>query len=440
MRRGFFMSTSPLIWYPSGGIYMEKVDLDFSLEAVPNNHRSGFGKILVVMLGLTFFSASMWSGGELGQGLSFMQFLVIVLIGNLILGLYTGALAYIAAKTGLSTHLLARYAFGEKGSYISSFLLSFTQIGWFGVGTAMFAYPVQKVTGANIYLLIIIAGILMTLTVVFGMKGLVVISFIAVPLITILGSTSVFKAVDSMGGYGALTAYEPAEQIGLAAALTICIGSFISAGTLTPDFTRFSRKKTSAVIATVIAFFIGNTLMFVFGAVGSIATGEADISEVMFMQNLIVPAIIVLGLNIWTTNDNALYASGLGLSNITKISRKKVVIFNGLVGTIGAMWLYNHFVDFLTVLGSALPPIGAIILADFFILNRGHYKPFHEMTFRGVNWIAVLAWGLGIVAATVIPGIPPINALIGSAVMYVLISKVVDNIKVNKSVTTTEKV
>src|SRR5699024_6316228 len=98
--------------------------------------------------------------------------------------------------------------------------------------------------------------------------------------------------------------------------------------------------------------------------VGSIATGEADISEVMFMQNLIVPAIIVLGLNIWTTNDNALYASGLGLSNITKISRKKVVIFNGLVGTIGAMWLYNHFVDFLTVLGSALPPIGAIILAD----------------------------------------------------------------------------
>src|SRR5699024_11284133 len=105
------------------------------------------------------------------------------------------------------------------------------------------------------------------------------------------------------------------------------IGSFISAGTLTPDFTRFSRKKISAVIATVIAFFIGNTLMFVFGAVGSIATGEADISEVMFMQNLIVRAIIVLGINIGTTHDNALYASGLGLSDITYVSRDNVVIF-----------------------------------------------------------------------------------------------------------------
>ncbi|HLQ73192.1 MAG TPA: cytosine permease [Bacillota bacterium] len=412
---------------------MSKVDLDFSLEPVPTSHRSGFGKILVVMLGLTFFSASMWSGGELGQGLTFWQFMLIVLAGNLILGLYTGALAYIAAKTGLSTHLLAKYAFGEKGSYISSFMLSFTQIGWFGVGTAMFAYPVQKVTGANIYLLIIVAGILMTLTVIFGMKGLVVISFIAVPLITILGSTSVFKAVDSMGGFEALTAYEPAEQMGVAVAITICIGSFISAGTLTPDFTRFANRKMSAVVATIIAFFIGNTLMFLFGAVGSIATGEADISEVMFLQNLIVPAIIVLGLNIWTTNDNALYASSLGLSNITKISRKKVVIFNGLLGTILASWLYLHFVDFLTILGSALPPIGAIILADFFILRRGNYKPYEGMAFRSINWIAIVAWGAGVISALVIPGIPPINALLGAGVVHVVLTKVLekDDITVN---------
>src|SRR5690625_748976 len=139
---------------------MSSHDKEFSLEAVPQSSRKSFWNILAVMLSLSFFSASMWSGGTLGEGLSFTSFILIVLAGNLILGLYTGALAYIAAKTGLSTHLLARYAFGKQGSYITSFLLSFTQIGWFGVGTAMFAYPVQKVTGANIYLLIIIAGIL----------------------------------------------------------------------------------------------------------------------------------------------------------------------------------------------------------------------------------------------------------------------------------------
>ncbi|WP_284140601.1 MULTISPECIES: cytosine permease [unclassified Virgibacillus] len=411
---------------------MKKIDLEFSLEAVPHTHRNGFWKTLVVMLGLTFFSASMWSGGELGQGLTFMQFIGIVLAGNLILGAYTGALAYMAAKTGLSTHLLARYAFGEKGSYISSFLLAFTQIGWFGVGTAMFAVPVQKVTGIDIYVLIGIAGILMTITAFFGMKALAVISFIAVPLISILGTTSAFKATESLGGFQSLLDYEPTEAIGLAAALTICIGSFISAGTLTPDFTRFARTKKSAVISTVIAFFIGNSLMFLFGAIGSIATGQADISEVMFMQGLLIPAIIVLGLNIWTTNDNALYASGLGLSNITKIPKHKIVVINGLIGTIAAMWLYNNFVGFLTLLGSALPPIGAIILADFFIVHRGQYKAYKEMTFQSFNWMALFAWAAG-VAASFLPGIPPINALVGAAIIHVVGTKVIANVK-NKEV------
>ncbi|MGD6855734.1 cytosine permease [Bacillus infantis] len=419
---------------------MSKVDMDFSLSAVPQRHRSGFWRMLVVMLGLTFFSASMWSGGTLGSGLTFMQFIGIVLAGNLILGAYTGALAYIAAKTGLSTHLLTRYAFGEKGSYLSSFLLAATQVGWFGVGVAMFALPVQKVTGLDAYLLIAIAGILMTATAFFGMKALAILSFIAVPLITILGSFSVFKATETVGGLDGLMQYQPAEAIGLAAALTICVGSFISAGTLTPDFARFANKKRSAVITTVIAFFIGNSLMFIFGAIGAIATGQSDISEVMFIQKLILPAILVLGLNIWTTNDNALYASGLGFSSITKIAKSKVVIFNGIVGTILAMWLYNNFVGWLTILGAALPPVGAIILADYFIIKRGKYKKFEQMRFKAVNWPAMIAWGAGVLAANFIPGIPPVNALLGAAITFVVITKLAALTANTGTITEMEKV
>ncbi|WP_409303417.1 cytosine permease [Peribacillus sp. SCS-155] len=413
----------------------KKVDLDFSLQAVPQSHRHGFWRMMVVMLGFTFFSASMLGGGTLGLGLTMPQFILIVLAGNFILGAYTGALSYISAKTGLSTHLLTRYAFGEKGSYLSSFLLSATQVGWFGVGVAMFAVPVQKVTGIDTYVLIAIAGLLMTSTAFFGMKALAILSFVAVPAIVALGGFSALKAVGSMGGFDALMQHQPAETIGMAAALTICVGSFISGGTLTPDFTRFAGTKKSAVVSTVVAFFIGNSLMFFFGAVGAIATGKSDISEVMFLQGLIVPAIIVLGLNIWTTNDNAIYASGLGISNITKIKKSKVVIFNGIVGTILAMWLYNNFVGFLTLLGSALPPIGAIIIADFFIVNRGRYADFEKMKFKSVNWTALIAWALGFAAAKLLPGIPPLNGLIATAVSYVLLT-IVDN-KVKQ---TTEKI
>ncbi|RFU65165.1 cytosine permease [Peribacillus glennii] len=402
----------------------ENNDKEFSLRAVPTNHRIGFWNMMVVMLGFTFFSASMMGGGTIGTGLDFTQFLLVVMAGNLLLGLYTGALAYAASKTGLSTHLLTKYAFGEKGSYLASFLLSITQIGWFGVGVAMFALPVQKVTGIDTYILIILAGILMSSSAYFGMKSLAVISFISVPLIVILGSFSVFKATQTVGGVDGILSYSPTESIGLAAALSICIGSFISGGTLTADFTRFARTKRSAVITTVIAFFLGNSLMFLFGAVGAISTGVADVSEVMFLQGLILPAIIVLGLNIWTTNDNALYASGLGISNITKIKKSKVVIFNGILGTVMALWLYNNFVGFLNFLNLTLPPIGAILLADFFLLNRGKYKEFEKMTFKSVNWLAIIAWIIGVIGAKFIPGVPSVNAVIGSAGFYLIASMI----------------
>ncbi|RDW15823.1 cytosine permease [Oceanobacillus arenosus] len=399
---------------------MSKIDKEFSLQAVPQPNRKAFWKILAVMLSLSFFSASMLSGGTLGTGLTFVQFIWIVLAGNLLLGLYTGALAFIAAKTGLSTHLLTRYAFGEKGSYIASFLLASTQVGWFGVGLAMFAVPVAKATGINVYALIIIFGSLMTVSSIFGMRMLTILGFVAVPAIAIFGSYSMVDAAEFAGGLQGLFAYEPAQAISLAAALTICIGSFISAGTLTPDFARFAKTTKSAVSANIIAFFLGNSLMFLFGAVGAMAFGKADISDVMFLQGLMIPAIIVLGLNIWTTNDSALYASGLGFSNITKLPKHKVVVFNGILGTIAAMWLYNNFVGFLTVLGTALPSIGAIILADYFILNRGKYQPFETMKFKAINWIAIAAWAGGVAIANFAPGIPPINALLGTAIIYVV--------------------
>jgi cytosine permease len=398
-------------------------DHEFSLQAVPQSSKKGFWSMFVVMLGFTFFSASMLAGGTLGTSLSIKDFLIAVLVGNLILGIYTSLLGYIGASTSLSTHILSRYSFGEKGSYLVSFILSVTQIGWFGVGVAMFALPVHKITGINLYLLIAVTGILMTSSAYFGMKTLTILSIIAVPSIAALGGLSVFKAVDSIGGVAALFAIEPINTITMGAALSICVGSFISGGTLTPDFIRFSKNKKIGVSTTMIAFFLGNSLMFIFGAIGAAVMGQADISEVMFAQGLIVPAIIVLGFNIWTTNDNAIYASGLGFSNITKLPKNKLVIFNGLIGTVGALFLYNNFISWLSFLNSTIPPIGAILIADYFIVNKGKYKSFEGQKFDTVNIKAIASWFVGVLAAKFIPGISPLNAVVATCIVYILVSK-----------------
>ena len=94
----------------------------------------------------------------------------------------------------------------------------------------------------------------------------------------------------------------------------------------------------------MVAFFLGNTLMFSFGAVGGAFTGKDDIFYVMIAQGLAIPAIVVLGANIWTTNNNALYTTGLGYANITKIPKKPLVLVAGILGTLAALWLYDNFV------------------------------------------------------------------------------------------------
>ncbi|MCW7753695.1 cytosine permease [Desulfobotulus sp. H1] len=394
-------------------------DNDFALAHVADSHRKGFWSMLVVMMGFTFFSASMWAGGKLGTGLGAWEFFLAVMTGNLLLGAYTALLAAIAARTGLSTHLLARYSFGEKGSFLPSFLLAVTQVGWFGVGVAMFALPVQKVTGWNLHLIILVSGMIMTFTAWFGMRALTVLSFVAVPAIAVLGFFSVGKAFTDFGGMEGWLGLVPAEPMTLFAAIGICVASFISGGTLTPDFTRFARSTKIAVITTLIAFFLGNSLMFLFGAVGAAFYQQADIADVLMQQGMIVWAMVILGLNIWTTNDNALYASGLGLSNITRWPKKILVLINGAVGTLMALYLYNNFVGWLSFLNTMLPAIGGVLIADYYMVRKASYERLEKSSFVTIRPVAVLAWTAGVLAARYIPGIAPLNSVVCAMAVYV---------------------
>jgi cytosine permease len=394
----------------------QHVDIDYSLEAVPTTARKGFWTMFVIMLGFTFFSASMSVGAKMANGLDLGGFIWAILIGGIILGGYTGVLAYIGSKTGLSLDLLAHRSFGVFGSFLPSALISFTQIGWFGVGVAMFAIPAAELLNISPWVLVIIAGACMTSSAYFGIKGLEIVSFISVPLIAILGVYSMVTATTAGGGLVAIFS-KSAGSLSLFAAVGMVIGSFVSGGTATPNFVRFSKNIRIAVITTIVAFFLGNTLMFAFGAVGGAFTGKDDIFYVMIAQGLAIPALIVLGANIWTTNDNALYTSGLGLSNITKIRKRPMVLIAGVVGTVTAIWLYNNFIGWLSFLNATLPPIGAIIMLDYF-LNKAAYAS-EDSDARKVNWAAIAGVVAGALVGNFVKwGIAAINAMVVASVIY----------------------
>lgn len=393
------------------------VDSDFSLEAVPESARKGFRSLFFVMLGFTFFSASMSVGAKLGNGLDLSGFIWACLIGGLILCIYCGFLAYIGADTGMTMDLLCRRVFGKKGSYLSSFVLGFTQIGWFGVGVAMFSIPTAQLIGINEWILTIAAGLLMTATAATGMKALEVVSTISVPLIVILGVYSMVTAAGDGGGLIAIFE-QSAGKITIFTGIGFVIGSFISGGTATPNFIRFARTKKIAVWTTIIAFFIGNTLMFCFGAVGGAFTGKDDIFYVMIAQGLAIPAIIVLGANIWTTNNNALYTGGLALANIFNVRMKLTTWIAGIVGTALAIWLYWNFVGWLNILNCALPPIGIIVILDYF-KNRSKFQSTYAI--KNINWFNVFGIIIGAIAANLISwGIAAVNAMVIAGLCWIV--------------------
>ena len=97
----------------------------------------------------------------------------------------------------------------------------------------------------------------------------------------------------------------------------LVIGSFVSGGTATPNFTRFAKNATIGTVATVVAFFIGNSLMFFFGAISYIFVGGNDIFEVMIR----------------------------------------------IIGTILSVWLYYNFCNWLNVLNWGISSINGMVVA-----------------------------------------------------------------------------
>ena len=401
------------------------VDFDFATSAVPKANRRSLMTMFMIMLGFTFFSASMWVGQQLAKGLDLSGFIGALILGGLILGGYTGALGFIGAESGLSLDLLAQRSFGLKGSYLPSAMISFTQAGWFGVGLAMFAIPVAKVLFGNdpmmIYIMVVLAGICMTATAYYGIKSLTAISYIAVPCVAILGSVAMFMAISQGEGTLAEQFAKSSGDLTIISGAGLVIGSFVSGGSATPNFTRFAKNGKTGFWVTVVAFFIGNSLMFCFGAVSSIFVGgEAnDIFDVMLKLGLFWTAVLVLGLNIWTTNDNALYTTGLGLANITGMSKKSMVLLSGTLGTVLAVWLYNNFCPFLGMLNATLPPMGIILILSYF-MNRQAYQPNATVEIKEVEWGAVIGVIAGAIVANMLPfGIASINGMLVASICYI---------------------
>lgn len=399
---------------------------DYPLSPVPMNQRKSVWSMGLILLGFTFFTATMWAGGSIGVAFDFSTMLLVLAVGNLLLGLYAAALGYIAAKTGLNTALMSRYTFGEVGSKLSDFILGFTQIGWYAWGTATMAILLVKLTGIPESLttpLMVLFGFGFCVTAFIGYRGLEWLSRLAVPSMIILVAISMSIATSDAGGLSGLLAITPSNDMTVAAAITLVFGTFVSGGTQATNWTRFSRSGKTAVIATLLAFFLGNGLMTLIGAFGALVYQQADIVDIMVAQGLATLGILMLFLNLWTTQDNTVYNFAVAGCNLLRTRQRKLVTVAGAaIGTVLAvLGMYEWLIPFLVLLGTFIPPIGGVIMASYFVGYKQHYPDLSKATLPAFNLPGLAAYVLGSLAAYTSPWIAPIVGVVVAAFAFSVI-------------------
>ncbi|AEF55225.1 cytosine permease [Marinomonas posidonica] len=400
---------------------------DYPLTEVPLKARRGLLPMTFLLLGFTFFTATMWAGGTLGKAFSFSELILVVFVGNLLLGVYASLLAFIAFKSGLNSVLMGRFCFGEIGSKLADFILGFTQIGWYAWGTATLAIVLVKVTGLpEVWQtpLMVLFGMAFCITAMIGFKGMEILSRISVPLMLLFILISLYTGLVDVGGVANLFGMTPSTQLNITAAMTIVIGTFVSGATQATNWSRFANSSKVAIWATMAAFFIGNGLMVFTGALGTLIYQQADIVDVMLAQGFVVLAVLMLFLNIWTTQDNTIYNFAVAGCNLLRTDKRRTVTLVGAaIGTVLAVFgMYHYLIPFLVLLGTFIPPIGGVIMADFWVRHKGQYPSLESVTLPAFHWQGLLAYAIASTAAYSSPILPPIVGVISAISIYAVLT------------------
>ncbi|MFV0252183.1 MAG: cytosine permease [Beutenbergiaceae bacterium] len=407
------------------------VDRDYPMTPVPLTERKSFWSLLVVLLGFTVFTPTMLAGAALAPAFPFGSLLGVIVVGSLLLGLYVSTMGYIGSKTRLTTVVMARYSFGSGGAKLASILLGGTQVGWFGVvvGTigslTALALGWQDSVLAKSLIMIVVAT-LMCLTALRGFRGMFYASAVATPLALILAFWVAAKSVGEVGGLSTLFGLEPAEigSMSAAVAITSVIGTFISAGTQVPNWTRFASSASSAIWACIVAFLIGNGLMILFGAIGATAYGQGDYVEILYGLGLMVAGVLLLFGNLWTTNVDTAYAFGVaGAELFNKPTKAPFIIGGTIIATLLALFgIEGHLVQYLGLLGTFIPPLGGVIIADY--IRRWRHGMPELSTLPLVDVPNLVAYVIASVAAFLSGvtgfGIPPIVGVVAAMAIVLL--------------------
>ncbi|WP_340278493.1 purine-cytosine permease family protein [Pantoea agglomerans] len=413
------------------------LEQEFEHQPVPLSHRHSTRSVSAVWFGFPMILTNALFGGIITWHLGFWPALIAILLGNLVLFAYVGALSWYAGNSGMNFALQARRTFGSKGYILVSGFLSTVVIGWYAFQTGLTGTVINQTFGWNALAVTAFAMILYTSITFLGVRALSVLGMIAAPLFVVLGMVALWL-ISKQHDFSVVTQWKgsasAAGAMSMGTAVTMVVAGFADSGTMTADFTRWSKNGRSAVIAAFSAFPVANVISYLFGvvivavgaAVDPLTNGGNFLPMLMgHSAFLSVVACLFVFINLGSVCTHCLYNGAVGFSHLFSSKMRLWTLILGAIGGVLALaGVWSYFLEWLSLLGIVVPPFGAVMIVDLIFMARiSEQRP--AQRFRGN---AFAAWAIGSLCAVIAHVAFPqfgeaVIGLVTAAISYSVISK-----------------
>ncbi len=371
------------------------LEQEFEHEPVPLSHRHSTRSVSAVWFGFPMILTNALFGGIITWHLGFWPALIAILLGNLVLFAYVGALSWFAGNTGMNFALQAKRTFGTKGYILVSGFLSTVVIGWYAFQTGLTGTVINQTFGWNALAVTAIAMVLYTGVTFLGVRALSILGMIAAPLFVVLGLVALWLSASAVGA------------MSMGTAVTMVVAGFADSGTMTADFTRWSKDGKSAVIAAFSAFPMANVISYLFGvvivavgaAVDPVNNGGNFLPMLMNHGTLLsIIAFLFVFINLGSVCTHCLYNGAVGFSHLfSSKMRVWTLILGAIGGALALAGVWSYFLEWLSLLGIVVPPFGAVMIVDLIFMA----KISEQRKTRRLRGSAFAAWAIGSLCAVI---------------------------------------
>ena len=162
-------------------------------------------------------------------------------------------------------------------------------------------------------------------------------------------------------------------------------------------------KKWHYGFASAVGMFLGHYVAWIASGI-LYAAATSDAPGVVAYEAIGIAGALCVVIAGWTTANPTLYRAGMALQVASGWSRWKVTLIAGIVTTIAAMFpaLVMRLLDFVALYGLILVPMGAVIFADFYLVNKMGLQDFYaEKIGLEFNWAAGGTWAIMLTLALI---------------------------------------